>query len=259
MVGSYIDFGIKTTNRDLDVTDLNETLKAVKSHKPEAIIHLAAETDVEKCERDPKHAYLINSIGTYNVAIAAKEIGAKLVYVSTIGVFGGDSSDAYSETSKPNPQNYYGRSKYLGEILIKGMLDDYIIARAGWMFGGGPLKDKKIVAKIIKQLNLEEIKAVNNISNSPTYAKDLVFAVKKLIEENQIGIFHLTNAGKCSGYELALEIVKIMGKKSKVISVSSDYFDSRVKRGNLISVSNSGRSARHWKEALKEYLEMEWK
>ncbi len=104
-----------------------------------------------------------------------------------------------------------------------------------------------------------EIKAVNNISNSPTYAKDLVFAVKKLIEENQIGIFHLTNAGKCSGYELALEIVKIMGKKSKVISVSSDYFDSRVKRGNLISVSNSGRSARHWKEALKEYLEMEWK
>ncbi len=168
MVGSYIDFGIKTTRRDLDITDLNETVKVIKSHKPEAIIHLAAETDMERCERDPKHAYLINSIGTYNVAIAAKEIGAKLVYVSTIGVFGGDSSGAYCETSEPNPQNYYGRSKYLGELIVKGMLDDYIIARAGWMFGGGPLKDKKFVAKIIKQLKSKEIKAVNDISSSPT-------------------------------------------------------------------------------------------
>lgn len=259
MVGSYIDCGIKTTRRDLDVTDLNETMEIIKSHKPEAIIHLAAETDMDRCERDPKYAYLVNSIGTYNVAVAAKKIGAKLIYVSTMGIFGGSPSVAYSETSEPNPQNYYSHSKYIGELIIKGMLDDYIIARAGWIFGGGPLKDKKFVAKIIKQFNLEEIKAVNDISNSPIYAKDLVFAIKKLIEENQIGTFHLTNAGSCSGYELALEIVKIMGKKVKVIPVSSDYFNSRVKRGNLISVSNNGRPARHWKEALKEYLEMEWK
>ncbi len=259
MVGHYIDFGIKTTRKDLDVTDLNETVKVIKKYKPKAIIHLAAETDMDKCERDPGHSYLVNSIGTYNVAVAAKKIGAKLIYISTMGIFGGSSTNAYSETSEPNPQNYNGHSKYVGELIVKGMLDDYIIARAGWMFGGGPLKDKKFVAKVIKQFNLKEIKAVNNISNSPIYAKDLVTAIKKLIEENKIGTFHITNTGNCSCYELALEIVKIMGKKIKVIPVSSDYFDSLIKRGNLISVPNNGQSARHWKEALKEYLEMEWK
>ena len=89
MVGSYIDFGIKTDRHSLDVTNLNSVLSICQKNKPSAIVHLVAETDVDKCEREPEHAYLINSIGAYNVALVAKELGIKMVYISTAGVFDG--------------------------------------------------------------------------------------------------------------------------------------------------------------------------
>src|SRR3989338_1085855 len=89
IVGSYIDFGIRTNHRSLDITNLTEVVKVCEKHKPKIIIHLAAETDVDLCERDATHAYNVNAIGTYNVATAARTIGAKLVYISTSDVFDG--------------------------------------------------------------------------------------------------------------------------------------------------------------------------
>jgi dTDP-4-dehydrorhamnose reductase len=96
MVGSYFDFGIKTDRRSLDVTDFDQTLLFVKSHKPQAIIHLAVETDVDKCEREPRNAYLVNSAGAYHLALVSKKIGAKLVYISTAGVFDGEKDGPYT-------------------------------------------------------------------------------------------------------------------------------------------------------------------
>ena len=89
MAGSYVDFGIRTDRRSMDITDLKEVLSVCRRYKPEAIIHLAAETDVDRCERDPEYAYFVNGIGTYNVVQIAKELGIKLVYISTAGVFDG--------------------------------------------------------------------------------------------------------------------------------------------------------------------------
>src|SRR3989338_8109244 len=86
MVASYIDFGIKTTRADFDITNLEQVGEYVRKVKPEAIIHLAAETDMAKCEHDPAQAYFVNAVGTYNLAVAAKEVGAKMVYVSTDAV-----------------------------------------------------------------------------------------------------------------------------------------------------------------------------
>jgi dTDP-4-dehydrorhamnose reductase len=258
MVGSYVDFGIKTDHRSLDITDLGEVLRVCELHKPKVILHLAAETDVDRCERDPEHAYAINSIGTYNMAVAAKNFGAKLVYISTAGVFDGEKKGPYEEGDEPNPQNYYGRSKYIGEMVVRSMLKDYIIARAGWMFGGGPGKDQKFVAKIIKQLDQPEIKAVNDKIGSPTYAKDLISGIKKLLVADKKGTYHLSDKGVCSRYDVAVEIVKTLKPSVKVVPVDSSNFKLDAARVYSEAMVSKEDLTRPWREALGEYLRTEW-
>lgn len=258
MVGSYVDFGIKTDSESLDVTNLDEVMRVVRQYRPQAIIHLAAETDVDLCDRDPNHAYSVNGIGVYNIATAALDVGAKLVYVSTAGVFDGEKDCPYTEEDVPSPKNFYGRSKHLGELIVRGMLKDYIIARACWMFGGGMEKDKKFVSKIIKQLNKPEIKAVNDAFGSPTFGKDLVGTLKQLLTDDATGIFHLGNEGVCSRYEVAKFIIETLKPDVEITAVGLDYFPgaNRVKNEAVVS---EVKLMRPWQEALKEYLETEWK
>lgn len=259
MVGSYFDFGIRTDRRSLDVSDLEETLHVIKKHKPGVIIHLAAETDVDRCERDPGYAYLMNSIGTYNIASAAKTVGAKLVYISTSGIFDGQKKGPYAEDDAPNPQNYYGHSKYLGEIVVKTMLKDYIIARGCWMFGGGPKRDQKFVAKIIGQLKNKEIKALNDVYGSPTFGKDLASATKNLLINNKTGIFNLSNEGVCTRYDVAKTVVEVLGPSTVVTPVNSDFFNLDARRAANEAMTSRVKLMRPWKEALVEYLKTEWK
>lgn len=260
MVGGYIDFGIKTDRRSLDVTDLKEAINVCKKHKPDIIIHLAAETDVDRCERDPEQAYLVNTIGTYNIAVAAKEVGAMLVYVSTAAVFDGVKKEPYLEVDAPNPQNYYARSKFLGELAVQGTLkkEDYIIARAGWMFGGGPERDLKFVAKIIPQFKNPEIKAVNDKFGSPTFGKDLVTGIQKLIIDGKRGIFHMSNKGMCSRYDVAKFVADVLQSKALVTSVDSSFFNLDAARGGSEGMASSLDIMRPWQDALKEYLNTEW-
>ena len=259
MVGSYIDFGIKADKRSLDVTDLKEVMSFCRAHALQAIIHLAAETDVDRCERDPSHAYLVNGAGAYNVAMTAKELGIKMVYISTAGVFDGIKKEFYIEEDEPSPQNYYGRSKHLGELAVKGILKNYIIARVCWMFGGGPKKDQKFVAKIIKQFNNGEIKAVDDQVGSPTFGKDLVNAIKKLLTEDAVGVFNLANKGVCSRYDFAKEIVNILKPEVKVTPVKMSYFNLDAMRTLNEGLVSKIDIMRPWQEALREYLETEWK
>ncbi len=259
MVGSYVDFGIKTNHHSLDITNLSETMAVIGKYKPEVIIHLAAETDVDRCEREPERAYMVNSTGTLNVANAAKKIGAKVVYVSTVYVFDGSKHGAYLESDLPCPSNHYGRSKYFGELIIKGILDDYLIARAGWVFGGGPEKDRKFVAKIIKQLQQDEVKVVDDKLGSLTYAKDLVDKIKTMIVEGKSGLVHVANAGFCSRYDVAIEIKKIMNSHSILTPVDSSYFNLDASRSDSdIMESLTGGIVRPWQEALSAYIATEW-
>ena len=258
MVGSYADFGIKADMRMLDVTGLDETLRVVKKIQPTAIIHLAAETDLDRCERDPEHAYAVNAVGTYNIALAAKSVGAKIVYVSTSSIFDGKKKTPYTETDVPNPQSFYSRSKLLGEIVVKETAPDFIIARACWMFGGGPAKDQKFVAKIIRQLGQPEIKVVNDRFGSPTFGKDLMGAIKQLIIQDKSGIFHLSNSGACSRFEVAQQIAKVLGSKAKITPVSSDTFEENI-GGKNESMKSKINLMRPWQDALEDYLKTEWK
>lgn len=257
MVGSYVDFGIRTSRKTLDITDFEKTQEIIRDHNPKIILHLAAQTDVKVAEENPERTYFVNTIGTYNIAEASKKIGAKLVHISTVGVFNGTKKEPYTLNDSPSPHNHYGRSKYIGEIIVRELLEDYIIIRPGWMFGGGPKKDKKFIAKIIRQLEKPQIEVVDDQFGTLIFAKDLVHAIKQLILDDATGIYHIANEGFVSRYEVAREIVKIAGAETKITAIKlADPGESSAvgkNEGLLSSVP-----LRSWKDALREYIETEW-
>jgi len=260
MIGSYIDFGICTNHRSLDVTNLVEVMKVCTIYKPKLIIHLAAETDVDHCEHDAMHAYNVNAIGTYNMATAARILGAKFVYISTSSVFDGAKVEPYTEEDIPAPQNIYGHSKYFGELAVSSMLHDYLILRVCWVFGGGKEKDQKFVAKILNQLDQAVINVVAGKRGSPTYGKDLVAGIKRLVQEKKQGIYHMGNVGSPSRTNVAREIVRIAGSHADVREVDASFFGTtNADRPNNESMASSASYMRPWQDALREYIETEWR
>ncbi|MFH1310133.1 MAG: SDR family oxidoreductase, partial [Candidatus Omnitrophota bacterium] len=156
----------------LEVRDKAKVWDKIKKEKPDYVFHLAAETDVDLCEKDPDHAYIVNTLGTENIVVACKEFSSKLLYISTGAVFDGKKG-IYDEFDNVNPVNIYGRSKLEGEKIVQDMLTEYFIIRAGWMVGGWDL-DKKFVYKIVQQLKQgkKELVAVDDKKGTPTFTKD---------------------------------------------------------------------------------------
>lgn len=255
VLASYMRFGIHMDRGDLDITDLNAVLKVCAGLKPKVIINCAALTDLALCEKNPEKAYLVNSVGTYHLALAARAVGAKLVYISTSDVFDGSSKEPYTERDIPNPTTVYGHSKHFGE-LAAGMFEDYLIVRISWMFGGGPGRDNKFVGKVLMQKDASEIRAVTDKKGSPSWAKDIASAIGTLIEKDARGIHHV-GGGSATRYEMAQEIVQISGWNAKVIPVDSSEFISGYAIGENQGMPPS-TLVRPWRESLRDYLTTEW-
>jgi dTDP-4-dehydrorhamnose reductase len=232
--------------------------------RPEMAIHLAAETDVDRCEREVDHAFRSNALGTLNMALACQRFGTELVYVSTAGVFDGAKPEPYTEFDTPAPVNAYARAKYEGEKLVQTLVPRHYIVRAGWMFGGKG-KDKKFVAKIASIcLGLEngtrEIRAVNDKYGNPTYAKDLLQNVRVLMRTGFYGVYHVVNTGSCTRYDVAVEIGRFLQSDIPIVAVPSAMFPLSAPRPR----SEAARSyklellglngMRPWQQALHEYL-----
>ncbi|MBI3628019.1 MAG: sugar nucleotide-binding protein [Candidatus Rokubacteria bacterium] len=233
----------------LDVCDPAEVKAAVAELKPAVVLHLAAATDVDRCEQEPDGAYRSNAIGTQNVALACQAAGIPLVYVSTAGVFGGDKPEPYIEFDAPRPVNVYGLSKLAGEQIVAALLQQYYIVRAGWMIGGGP-RDKKFVGKIARL-------------GSPTYARDFLAGIQRLLPTGQYGLYHLANKGCGTRYEVALKVRALLGRPEvEIVPVSSAQFPLPAPRARSEAMRNLklellGIHARTWEDALQEYVSTE--
>lgn len=237
MVGSYAKevFGEKevilTDLPEMDITDKDKVFGLIEKHKPEFVLHLAAETNVDKCESQVDHAFRTNTVGSQNVALACQKAGAVMIYISTGGIFNGGPGMLHTEFDVPDPQNIYSRSKYEGELAVKDLLNKYYIFRAGWMIGGGPQKDKKFVGKIIELLRTKDrIEAVNDKYGTLTFAKDLLRGIRHMIKTGRYGVYHMVNNGLCTRYDVAKEIVKLVKPRAQVVPVSSDRFPLPAKR-----------------------------
>ncbi len=248
------------TSQLLDVCDLNQVTRFIALTRPDLVIHLAAETDVDRCEKEPLHAYATNAVGTEYVAQICAQRGVRLLYVSTAGVFDGLKSSPYVESDRPNPVNVYGRTKLAGEFAVQ-QLRNHLIVRAGWMVGGVE-RDKKFAGKILRLLeDRRTLSVVTDKIGSPTFTEDLSRGIAALIETRHTGVFHMTNHGVCSRYEFACKLVEYLGRKDVTITpITSEAFPLPAPRAASEAMQNE-RLQTHgmdlmptWEEALRKYV-----
>lgn len=247
--------------RSMDISNIDDVLALVREVKPYAIINCAAQTNVDGCEKEVDSAYKINAIGPRNLSIAASEMGAKLVHISTDYVFGGNGTRPYIEFDDTNPQGVYGKTKLEGEKFVKQFADKYFIIRTAWLYGDG----KNFVRTMLRLSETnDEISVVNDQIGCPTSTAVLAEIIDKLVWTNNYGTFHGTCEGQCSWAEFTEEIFRIKGITTKVKKITSEeyaaMYPASAKRPAYSVLDNymlrltSGYVAKDWKAAIKEYL-----
>ena len=227
---------------DFDITDLEATIGFIKKAKPNAIIHSAAFTDVDACGSQQDKAFAINGLGTRNVAIAAREVSAKLFYVSTDYVFDGTKPEPYREYDPPNPQTVYGQSKLMGEGFVREQLNKFFIIRIAWLYGQHGNNFLKTMLKLAQEK--KEIAVVNDQNGSPTWTVDVARQIKKLLPTEAYGTYHCTSQGSCTWYEFALEIFKsanysVERNSSGLVRLIPSIQDLRAKTQDLTPTTQS--------------------
>ena len=222
------------------------------------VIHPAAYTNVDGCARDPELAYRVNGLGTQYVALACRQLGAPLVYISTNEVFDGAGAAAYLEYDRTGPINAYGRSKWAGEQVVRELLERFYIARVAWLFGG----ERNFVRTVLRLASERAtLGMVADEVGSPTYAPDVAEAVAQLIQTPFYGTYHLVNEGSCSRFEFAAEILRLAGREQvelRPIALADYKRDSVVPpRTPLRNVAAAalGIRLRPWQDALADYVE----
>jgi dTDP-4-dehydrorhamnose reductase len=246
----------------LDITSHKELGKALDRFRPDWVLHLAALTDVDHCEREPEDAWRVNALGTESLAVLCREQNCGLLYVSTGSVFPGDKRGPYHEFDSPGPVSVYARSKYFGEEAVRRLVARHYVVRAGWMFGGGP-EDKKFVAKMIERARTSELLlAVDDKIGSPTYTLDIARRCLELLSTESFGTYHAANEGECTRFEMAKAILQAAGiENCEVQPCSSAQFPLAAfrpaseaiegLRAKLIGLT----PMRDWRIALSEYVQ----
>lgn len=240
-----------------DMTDYRAALDRITAFHPDAVIHTAALTAVDYCAEHPAEAVQVNGVGTYNVALACRELDIPLLAISTNEVFDGQASRPYQEYDHRHPINAYGYSKYVAECVVERFAPHYLIVRTAWLYAPG---GTNFIHKIITRAKEGgPLKVVTDEVGSPTYVDDLVDGVAKLLELNRPGIYHLTNAGFCSRYEFAVEILRLAGLDVPIEPITSDGFRRASTPPPYAPLDNvfaaaAGVVMRPWQAALAEYV-----
>lgn len=243
---------------DLDITDRKAVFAFMRAEKPQAVIHCAAWTAVDKAEDEAEKCAAVNVGGTENIALACKETGAEMMYFSTDYVFPGDGSNAYEVDDKKAPQSVYGRTKLEGEYKVAENVDRHYIVRISWVFGVNGSNFIKTMLRLAE--NHTELNVVCDQVGSPTYTADLAPLVCDMISSGKYGVYHATNENYCSWAEFAAEIFRKSGKNVTVHPVPSSEYPAKAKRPLNSRLSKKslddagfGRLPA-WEDALDRYL-----
>jgi dTDP-4-dehydrorhamnose reductase len=243
---------------DADIRDANGVREVVVKTRPDWIVLAAAYTNVDDCETHPDLAFAVNRDGPVNVAQAAKQIGAKFLFLSSDYVFDGKKTSPYETTDARNPQSVYGRSKAEAEVRLLDLLPECCIARTSWLFGTGGKCFPDTILKLAASRPALDV--VSDQRGCPTYSVDLSRAIIGLCRNHARGIVHLTNAADCSWFEFAREIGKGAGLTTAVRAVSSQQMARPAPRPAYsvlasTSVQPYGIAMPTWQDALQRYLQ----
>lgn len=247
----------------LDITDAQAVKKIICEIKPDAVIHCAAWTAVDLAEDDDKveKVRAVNAGGTANIAEACRELGCKMMYISTDYVFDGQGTEPWKPDCRDyKPLNVYGQTKLEGELAVSETIEKYFIVRIAWVFGVNGNNFIKTMLRVGK--NHPSVRVVNDQFGTPTYTLDLARLLIDMIETEKYGYYHATNeGGYISWYDFTCEIYRQAGYTTEIIPVTTaEYglskavrpFNSRLDRSKL---AESGfEPLPSWQDALARYL-----
>lgn len=246
--------------KELDITQLVQVHQEVQAVKPDLIINCAAYTNVDKAETEKEKALNINGLGVRNLALACQGGQIPLLQISTDYIFDGQKEEPYNIFDHPSPLNTYGWSKNVGEYYLTSLLMRYYLVRTSWLFGIG---GKNFIETIIKLSQEQgELKVVDDQIGCPTFTGDLAQAIADLIETGCYGIYHITNQGEASWYQLAKETLNMYGCSANIRPVKTYKYPRPAKRpGNSVLspfplLETLGYLLPHWQEALDRYMRL---
>lgn len=252
--------------KELDFRDYGAYRAAVMKFNPDYIFHIGAYTNLEYCELNALDTYNTNTLSVEHAVTLSNELDIPVLYISTAGIFDGEK-DLYDDWDLPNPLGVYARSKYMGERFVVENARRYFVCRAGWMMGGGPEKDKKYIAKIMKQIKSgsKQLHVVDDRDGTPTYTIDFARNCEALIRTDYYGLYNMVCGGQTSRLEVTSEILSVLGLSSEVeiVSVTSDFFQKEyfAARPACERLENKKLNIRElnmmrdWKLCVKEYLD----
>lgn len=258
---------------EMDITDASSVQTVIGSCRPDAVIHCAAWTAVDAAEdeENKEKVHKVNAVGTQNIANVCKELGCKMMYISTDYVFDGQGETPWTPDCKDyKPLNVYGQTKLDGELAVSNTLSNFFIVRIAWVFGKNGNNFIKTMLKVGK--NRDKLTVVNDQIGTPTYTFDLARLLVDMIETDKYGYYHATNeGGYISWHEFATEIFRQAAAlgyteySSENLTVApvttAEYgvskaarpFNSRLDKSKL--TENGFTPLPSWQDALARYLQ----
>jgi dTDP-4-dehydrorhamnose reductase len=246
------------SRQDFDITDRIAVMNFISEYKPDAVIHCASYTAVDRAEDEEELCRRVNVLGTENVARACRICHAKMMYISTDYVFDGTKKGIYETDDATNPLSVYGRSKADGEMEVQNILKRFFIVRTSWLFGNNGDNFVNTIQRLCKHRT--QVSVVNDQIGSPTYSKDLAPLLVQMISSDKYGIYHATNEGFCSWAEFAEKINSILGQKCRINRIRSEDYPSKAVRPKNSCLSkeklvlNGFLKLPPWQDALKRFL-----
>jgi dTDP-4-dehydrorhamnose reductase len=248
------------THAEAEVTDFGSLSRCFSLLRPDLVIHAAAYTDVDGCERDPDRAFRVNAVGAWNVSAAAHACAAAVAMISSDFVFDGEKRQPYTEFDVANPLSHYGASKRAGEQAALAANPRTYVIRTQWLFG---VHGKNFPYAILRAASRGEVRVVADQVGAPTYSVDLARLIGRIIETPRYGIYHANNAGSCSWYEFAVELYRLAGLDPGIIQpISSSQYPSPTRRPAYSVLRRYALElmglddARPWQDAAKEFIAM---
>lgn len=241
----------------VDVSSWETVRDWIAASRPHLVIHAAAMTDVDGCERNPYSAYRINALGTRNVAQAAERVGAMLVYLSTNFVFDGENATPYHEFDEPAPISVYGHSKLAGEREATAVSSPTFVARTAMVYDERGRNFVNSMKRLMAER--EELRIVDDQYGNPTYAADLAAGLARIVDECPPGVYHLTNAGAASWFDWADEIRRTCKLDCRLVPIpASEYVRAATPPANgvmeSLALEEFGIALPDWKDALARCL-----
>ena len=247
---------LPTDINEVDITKIDEVTQFVHVNRPDVVINCAGLTDVQECENNVDEAYRVNAIGVRNVALAANEVNAKVIQISTDDVFDKESRVPYNEFDNVHPRTIYGKSKEAGEKILTQLLNWFVIIRSSWIYGIG----RDFVDEVLRNVGQGKTMEVpNNQYAAPTSAKELAKVIRYFIDNEEYGLYHVVCPGSCSRYEFARTILEYSGKAGELdlypVVIEDSARPTYSVLDNMMLRLTGIEEPKEWKTALKEYLD----